>query len=76
MNIDRDLVGKTITGVIASPQPHADTMEIWLLQFSDGSHVEFVSPQARRGLRAAARRPPAVRRAQRGESAQLSLSVA
>lgn len=50
MNTDFKLVGKTITGVVATPgrgnQPH----RIWMLQFSDGSHVEFVSPSARRRL--------------------------
>lgn len=50
MNTDFKLVGKTITGVVATSgkadQPH----RIWMLQFSDGSHVEFVSPSARRRL--------------------------
>ena len=51
MNSNQDLVGKTITGVIASTQHRGGVREIWMLQFSDGSHVEFVSPKARRRLR-------------------------
>jgi hypothetical protein len=51
MSANQDLIGKTITGVVAVNQPVGGVREIWLLQFSDGSHVEFVSPKARRGLR-------------------------
>ena len=64
LNVKRDLVGKTITGVIAVPghrgegddDRKAKPNEIWMMQFSDGSYVEFVSPAARRGLRRSARR--------------------
>ena len=50
MNTDFQLVGKTITGVVATPGKDNDPRRIWMLQFSDGSHVEFVSPTARRRL--------------------------
>ena len=50
MNTDFKLVGKTITGVVATPGKDNDPHRIWMLQFSDGSHVEFVSPTARRRL--------------------------
>jgi hypothetical protein len=51
MNSNMDLVGKTISGVVASPSNGPGPVRIYLLQFSDGSHVEFVSPSARRRLR-------------------------
>ena len=51
MKSNQDLIGKTITGIIAVTPPGARAREIWMLQFSDGSHVEFVSPQAKRRLR-------------------------
>jgi hypothetical protein len=50
MNTDIQIVGKTITGVVATPGRDDDPRRIWMLQFSDGSHVEFVSPSARRRL--------------------------
>jgi hypothetical protein len=50
MNADFQLLGKTITGVIATPGKDNDPHRIWMLQFSDGTHVEFVSPSARRSL--------------------------
>lgn len=51
MNANQDLIGKTITGVVAVTPPGENVREIWMLQFSDGTHVEFVSPQGRRRLR-------------------------
>ena len=46
-----ELIGKTISGVIAVPGNRpGDRNRIWMLQFSDGTHVEFVSPTARRRL--------------------------
>jgi len=61
MNTDFQLVGKTITGVVATPGRDNDPHKIWMLQFSDGTHVEFVSPTARRRLiRAAAGNNPAL----------------
>jgi hypothetical protein len=45
-----DLIGKTITGIMAVPTEEDGPLKIWMLQFSDGTHVEFVSPGARRTL--------------------------
>lgn len=56
MKTNQDLMGKTITGVVAVTQADDDVREIWMLQFSDGTHVEFVSPEARRSLRRSSRR--------------------
>lgn len=50
MDTDFQLVGKTITGVVATPGNDNEPYRIWMLQFSDGTHVEFVSPSARRRL--------------------------
>jgi hypothetical protein len=50
MNTDFQLVGKTISGIIATPGDGNDPHRIWMLQFSDGTHVEFVSPTSRRRL--------------------------
>ncbi len=50
MSTDFELVGKTITGIVATPGKDSDPHRIWMLQFSDGTHVEFVSPTARRRL--------------------------
>ena len=44
------LVGKTISGIIATPGEDNNPHRIWMLQFTDGTHVEFVSPSARRRL--------------------------
>ena len=75
MKANQDLIGKTITGVVAVNQPDGSAREIWMLQFSDGSHVEFVSPKARRGLRrASGRRKMAKSRV--SDSLQLALNVA
>jgi hypothetical protein len=56
MKSNQDLIGKTITSVVAVQRPGDDVREIWMLQFSDGSHVEFVSPAGRGRLRQSARR--------------------
>jgi hypothetical protein len=50
MDTDFQLVGKTITGIVATPGADNDPHRIWMLQFSDGTHVEFVSPSARHRL--------------------------
>lgn len=50
MNVDFELLGKTITGVVATAGQDNSPHRIWMLQFSDGSHIEFVSPTARRRL--------------------------
>ena len=57
MNVNDDLLAKTITGVIAHRSKDTGLREIWVLQFSDGSHVEFVSPRGRKALRLAADQP-------------------
>jgi len=75
MKANQDLIGKTITGVIAVTPPGDDVREIWMLQFSDGSHVEFVSPAGRRGLRRSAGRKKAAFPA-RPAALQLALNVA
>ncbi len=54
MNVNQDLIGKTISGVVAVTQPGESVREIWMLQFSDGTHVEFVSPSAKRSLKRSA----------------------
>jgi hypothetical protein len=70
-----ELLGKTISGIVAAPAGDDDTVCIWMMQFTDGTHVEFVSPNARRALKALAggcgNRP----RTPRNE-AQLALNVA
>ena len=55
MKANQDLIGKTITGVVAVAQADGDVREIWMMQFADGSHVEFVSPVARRRLKRSSR---------------------
>ena len=54
MKANQDLIGKTITGVVAVTPPGESAREIWMLQFSDGTHVEFVSPRAQSRLRRSA----------------------
>jgi hypothetical protein len=75
MKANQDLIGKTISGVVAVSQPDEDVREIWMLQFSDGSHVEFVSPAARRRLRRSGKHKKAVISRPRNEL-QLVLNVA
>ena len=75
MKTDFQLVGKTITGIVATPGQGDDPHRIWMLQFSDGSHVEFVSPSARRGLRrSSGKRKMAISRPP--NELQLALNVA
>lgn len=50
MSEKMQLVGKTISGIIATPGEGDNPHRIWMLQFTDGTHVEFVSPSARRRL--------------------------
>ncbi len=75
MKANHDLIGKTITGVIAVTPPGEEVREIWMLQFSDGSHVEFVSPGARRALRRSAGQKKAYFTPPPG-AVQLALNVA
>ncbi len=51
-----ELIGKTIADVMAVPVEEGGPLKIWMLQFTDGSHVEFVSPGAQRELERLARR--------------------
>jgi len=75
MRANQDLIGKTITGVVAVNQPGDEIREIWMLQFSDGSHVEFVSPMAKRRLRrSVSRRNTSISRSP--DTHQLALNVA
>ena len=75
MSMRESLVGKTISGVVAVQHHESDPAVIWMLQFSDGSHVEFVSPTAKRRLRMAngAKRRVSTKRI---PDAQLMLNVA
>jgi hypothetical protein len=70
-----DLVGKTISGIVAVQDQDTDPMGIWMLQFTDGTHVEFVSPSARRRLKSMANRKRSGVKRQVSE-AQLVLNVA
>ncbi len=75
MKANQELIGKTISGIVAVSEPGESIREIWMLQFSDGTHVEFVSPSARRRLKRSAH----CRKALIGRSSnelQLSLNVA
>lgn len=75
MKANQDLIGKTISGVVAVSQPGDSAREIWMLQFSDGTHVEFVSPSARRALRRKSRSRKAVVN-RHSKELQLALNVA
>ena len=75
MKANQDLIGKTISGVVAVMEPGERVREIWMLQFSDGTHVEFVSPSARQSLRRTTRRRKAVLN-QPADALQLILNVA
>jgi hypothetical protein len=75
MSAKTNLVGKTISGVVAVQEDETNPVEIWMLQFSDGTHVEFVSPSAKRRLRVATRSRRRPNRRQVPE-AQLALNVA
>ena len=75
MNANQDLLGKTITGIVAVTEPGESIREIWMLQFSDGTHVEFVSPSAKRSLKRLARKRKTIINRPLNEL-QLSLNVA
>lgn len=49
------LVGRTIRGVIARPGRAGEPPVVMMLQFEDGTAMEFVSPRSDRVLRAAVR---------------------
>lgn len=68
------IVGKCIQGVIARPGRNGEPPVVMMLQFDDGSTLEFVSPRSDRLLRqamAATRRGPA-----QESPGQLALAVA
>ena len=75
MNVNQDLIGKTISGVVAVTEPGESVREIWMLQFSDGTHVEFVSPSAKRSLKRSARSAKIIMNRSSNEL-QLALNVA
>jgi len=75
MKANQDLIGKTISGIVAVTEASESVREIWMLQFSDGTHVEFVSPSARRSLRRNTRTRKAVLN-QPADVLQLALNVA
>lgn len=75
MSAKADLVGKTISGIVAVQDHESDPLGIWMLQFTDGTHVEFVSPSAKRRLNAAANAKRS-RSRNRVPEAQLALNVA
>ena len=76
MNPEHDIIGKTITGIIASSPERGPVREIWLMQFSDGTYVEFVSPKAKTSLRKAASRRVPSRQNAAPDTPQLALNVA
>lgn len=75
MSAKLDLVGKTISGIVAVQDSDDAPVEIWMMQFTDGTHVEFVSPAAKRRLRTASGVKRAGSRKHVNE-AQLALNVA
>ncbi|TVS11632.1 MAG: hypothetical protein EA419_07265 [Wenzhouxiangella sp.] len=74
-----EIVGRTISGVIARPGKAGEPPVVLMLRFEDGSVVEFVSPRSdrllKRSLRGDRRSAAAdlLDRAERTETAQLSL---
>ena len=75
MKVNQDLIGKTISGVVAVTEPGENVREIWMLQFSDGTHVEFVSPSSKRSLKRSARSAKLMMNRSSNEL-QLALNVA
>lgn len=75
MNAKLDIKGKTISGVVAAHEGPGPA-KIFMLQFTDGTHVEFVSPTARRRLRAVTGSSGRNGRNRPASEAQLVLNVA
>ena len=46
-----EIVGKTVSGVIARPGREGEPPVVMMMRFDDGSVVEFVSPRSDRLLR-------------------------
>ncbi|WP_376690424.1 hypothetical protein [Wenzhouxiangella sp. EGI_FJ10409] len=55
-HIRDEIVGKTISGVIARPGRKGEPPVVMMMRFDDGSVVEFVSPRSDQLLRQAIRR--------------------
>lgn len=73
----QQIVGKCISGVIARPGRNGEPPTVLLLQFDDGSVLEFVSPRSDRVLQAAIEAPrKAAARAPDAHPGQLALAVA
>jgi hypothetical protein len=53
-HVRKQIVGKTITGVITRNAGRGRNPSLVMLQFSDGSYFEFVSPAALKALRKSA----------------------
>lgn len=51
--VRNEIVGKCISGVIARPGRNGEPPMVMMLQFEDGSVVEFVSPRSDRILKSA-----------------------
>ena len=51
--VRNEIVGKCISGVIARPGRNGEPPMVMMLQFDDGSVVEFVSPRSDRVLKSA-----------------------
>lgn len=75
MSTNMNLVGKTISGVVAVQDNESGPVGIWMMQFTDGTHVEFVSPAARRRLKSVSLNGRRRRKSQVPD-AQLALNVA
>lgn len=71
--IQEQLVGRTISGVIARAGREGEPPVVLLLQFEDGGAVEFVTPRADRLLRAVLREGARPRPSR--HPAQLALAV-
>ncbi|HLR86875.1 MAG TPA: hypothetical protein VK064_03220 [Wenzhouxiangella sp.] len=67
--LPNEILGKTISGVIARPGRPGEPPVVMMLHFEDGSAVEFVSPRSDRLLRRA------VQRSQKTPSVQPQLSL-
>lgn len=70
------IVGRTIAGVVARAGRGGEPPMVMMLQFDDGSVVEFVSPRSDRLLREALRTTTRGHGAHEASPAQLSLAVA
>lgn len=69
-NLRDEIVGKTISAVIARPGRKGEPPVVMMMRFDDGSVVEFVSPRSDRLLRRA------VRASDAGAEAQPQLQLA